>query len=241
MKAVILDDERRGRELLQSLIKLYCPELQVMALCENLVEAEAAVIAHKPDILFLDIRVGADMGFDLLAFLPQPQPAVIVTTAHEEYAIKAIKANAIDYLLKPIVSDELKAAVQKVRGQRSVGNSINTVSDVAPLGKEYLPVPTNEGINFVKISDIVRLEASGAYTTIFLSQGKLLTSTNLGEFEKQLNENRGFFRIHHSYLINLVHLVRFVKNDGGYVVLSDQSQVPVSQRKKSLFLEIVKI
>jgi two-component system LytT family response regulator len=242
LTAVILDDERRGRELLAKLLELYCPDVEIKALTATLDEAQEAVMAHHPDMLFLDMRIGNEFGFDLLPSLGPHPPHIIVTTAYQEYAIKALRAQATDYLLKPIVSDELKAAVQKVREKKNATNETPAKVDgpSAPGGEKKISIPTSDGLLFIKVGNIIRCEASGTYTELFTREGKILTSINLGEFEKLLPEAWGFLRIHHSSIINMAEVNMYMKNDGGYVVMSDKSQISISQRKKPHFLQIMK-
>lgn len=243
LTAVILDDERRGRELLAKLLELYCPDVLIKAMTATLDEAQQALTTHSPDMLFLDMRIGNEFGFDLLPSLGPNPPHIIVTTAYEEYAIKALRAQATDYLLKPIVSDELKAAVQKVREKKTVMDETATKTEMptAPAGEKKISIPTSEGLLFIKVGNIIRCEASGTYTELYTKEGKILTSINLGEFEKLLPEAWGFFRIHHSSLINMAEVNMYLKNDGGYVVMSDKSQISISQRKKPHFLQMMKV
>jgi two-component system, LytTR family, response regulator len=238
LTAVIVDDERRGRELLQQLLSAHCPEVEVLRSVATVDEAIEAVNELRPEILFLDMRIGSDFGFDVLPSIKDPAPHIIVITAHDEYAIKALRAGATDYLLKPIISDELKSAVRKVTEKE--GRTVQSIRDV-PLEDKKITIATAEGLLFIKAANIIRCEASGAYTEIFLKDGsKVVTSTNLGEIEKLLPESWGFLRIHHSSLINLAEITMYVKAEGGSVVMSDKSSVLISQRKKAAFLEAIK-
>lgn len=239
INAVIVDDERRSRELLKTLLQLNCPEVVVKALASTLDEASQMIKEFSPEIVFLDVRLGDEFGFDLLPYLPDPPPAIIFTTAHEQYAIKALRSHAADYLMKPIVSDELKAAVERTMRQITTKAKTEPASTGLPPSK--FAIPTADGSIFVNIMDIVRCEASGAYTEIFRKGEKpILASVNLGEFEKTLTEQAGFLRIHHSTIINLAEIDRYIKTNGGYVVMSDESKVQISQRKKAQFTEILK-
>lgn len=239
VNAVIVDDERRSRELLKMLLQLNCPEVSVRGLASTLDEAIEMVKEFSPEIVFLDVRLGNDFGFDLLPYLPEPKPAVIFTTAHEQYAIKALRSHATDYLMKPIVNDELKAAVE--RTILKISGKSKAESQSTPITQSKFAIPTSDGSIFINIQDIIRCEANGAYTEIIRKGEKsILASINLGEFEKTLTEEQGFFRIHHSTIINLSQIDRYIKTDGGFVLMSDQSKVQISQRKKSQFTEIVK-
>lgn len=242
LTAVIVDDERRNRELLNQLLAVHCEEVEVLALCDTVDTAIDAINAKQPDIVFLDIQMGNEFGFDVLPSIKGYMPAIIITTAHEQYAIKALKAQAADYLLKPIVSDELKSAVNKVADKKAKQAGSKPASVVsAGAAEKRITIPTAEGLLFIRAEKIIHCEASGAYTEIFLKDdGKIVTSTNLGEFESLLPESWGFLRVHHSSIINLAEVTMYIKGEGGKVVMSDKTTVPVSQRKKSAFLEAIK-
>jgi two-component system, LytTR family, response regulator len=241
LKAIILDDEVHGRETLQELLYAYCPEIKLGAAVPSLEEARAAIDLHSPDIIFMDVCLGNQYGFELIPFLPHPVPYVIVTSAHEQYAIRAIRANAQDYLLKPLVRNELKAAVQKVIAKKA-WQCVNGQSLMLHSSKERkIAIPSSEGMVFVSLSDIIRCEASGAYTYLFFRSGeRMLTSTNLGEFEKLLSIAYGFLRIHHSSIINLAEVKMYMKADGGSVLMSDRSVVQIAQRKRAQFLDVMR-
>jgi two-component system, LytTR family, response regulator len=239
--SVIVDDERRGRELLGQLLQAHCPEVEIKAMAATLDEAISAVNLHQPDVLFLDMRIGTDFGFDILPSLKNPVPEIVITTAYPEYAIKAVKIRALDYLLKPIVSDELKSVVRKVIELKSTVTSETSSTDYGNASERKISVASAEGLSLIKMENIIRCEAAGAYTEIFLKDGsKMVTSTNLGEFEKMLPEKFGFQRVHHSSIINMAEVIMYVKTGGGSVVMSDKSKVPISQRKKANFLEILR-
>jgi two-component system LytT family response regulator len=239
MTAVIVDDERRNRELLNQLLSTHCVDVEVLAMAAAVDEAVDVINNVHPDILFLDVRMGSGFGFDVLASLTDPLPAVIITTAHEQYAIKAVKAQVLDYLLKPIISDELIAAVNKARDRKE--KVLSSGFRPSGNGEKRIAIPSSEGIVFLKADHIIRCEASGAYTEIFLKDGsKMITSTNLGEFENLLPSEWGFLRVHHSSIINLTEVSVYMKGEGGKVVMSDKSTVNISQRKKALFLEAVR-
>ena len=244
LTAVLLDDERNGREVLKRLLESNCSEVEVVDMASNITEAIALANDHKPDILFLDIRLGNDLGLDIIPFLAEPLPHIIVTTSYQEFAIKAIKARAIDYLLKPIVRDELKSAIKKVMDLHAAnGNEITDKTEFSTNGfhsSKRIAVPVSDGLTFVDMENIIRCEASGSYTQIFLKAGTtMLLSLALGEVEKMLTEHNGFFRIHHSSIINTGAVVRYIRSDGGYVLLCDLSRVPVSQRKRKKFLQFI--
>ena len=242
LTVVIADDERRSREFLQQLLKAHCPETEVIGLASSVDETVTIVNESHPDVLFLDVKMGDAFGFDIFPLLQKPHPYVVIVSAHEEYAIKALRAQAVDYILKPVISDELKAAIKKIV-ERKAGAPFQTGhrNNTSASTENKITIPSAEGLIFMKASDIVRCHASGSYTEIFLRDGsKLLTSINLGEFERLLPEQWGFLRIHHSSLVNLAEVKMYVKAGSGSVVMSDNSKVPISQRKKSLFMVAIK-
>ena len=207
LKALIVDDEPKARENLQILLTDFVEGVEVAALCENIVEATQAVREHAPDVVFLDIQLQRETGFDLLTKLKEIDFEVIFTTAYTEYAIKAFKFSAIDYLLKPIDIEELKKAVARVekRVSNNMTGRLTQLVQNLKLGSNEnykIALPTLDGLVFVKISDILYCEASSNYTQIFTTEEKYLVSKTLKEYDDLLSDHN-FFRIHNSYLINI--------------------------------------
>lgn len=242
LKCILVDDELKSRESLKKLLNTFCENVKVLATCQNVAEALEAIRQEKPDVIFLDIQMQRETGFDLLSKLDTIDFEVIFTTAHSEYAIKAIKYSAIDYLLKPIDVEELKKAVAKVESKHS--NTINDrlkqllVNIKSVSAENYkLALPTNEGLTFIKVTDILYCKADGNYTEIYMQDGnKHLVSRNLKEYEDLFAE-LNFFRIHHSILINLNFIKNYVRGEGGHVVMTNNATLDVSRRKKEAFLE----
>lgn len=242
LKAIIVDDERKSRESLKVLINDFCKDVKVVGTAESVSEAIGLIEQYEPDMVFLDIQMNAETGFDLLKKMVQVNFEVIFTTAHSEYAIEAIKFSALDYLLKPIDIEELKNAVKKYKNKRS-GNSIskkieNLIENFKSNHSDSfkMALPTAEGLVFVNLTDITYLEADGSYTKVYKNNGEVFMVTkNLKEYEGLLN-NKNFFRIHNSYLINLNEVERYVKGEGGYVVMKNGKNLDVSKRKKQAFL-----
>jgi two-component system LytT family response regulator len=242
LKCVIVDDELKSRESLKKMLTMFCEGIEVAAICQNVNEGLDAISQFKPDIVFLDIQMQGETGFDLLAKLKSIDFEVIFTTAHSEYAIRAIKFSAIDYLLKPIDVTELQQAVEKVKSKQN-GNIVERMQQLlqnmkSPSPENYkLALPTAEGLTFIKVNDIIYLKASGNYTEIFMREGqKHLVSRHLKEYDDMLSE-QSFFRIHHSTLINVNFIKNYVRGEGGYVIMSDSASLDVSRRKKEAFLE----
>jgi two-component system LytT family response regulator len=221
---------------------MYCPETRIVGICDTPEKGIAAIRQLRPDLVFLDIQMPNLSGFDVLQKVAPIHFEVIFVTSYDKYAIKAIKFSALDYLLKPLDVDDLIHAVGRAADQlrkkgrdyryRSVLHNINYTS-----GKiEKLAVPTLEGIDFFKTDDIIYCEADGSYTTLYLTdRPKQLISKNLKEFEDLLVPT-GFCRVHNSHLINMKHITKYIKGDGGYVILTDGHYVDISRRRKDVFL-----
>jgi len=245
LKALIVDDEPKARENLQILLHDFVEGVAVVGLCENIAEATEAVRLHSPDVVFLDIQLQRETGLDLLTKLKEINFEVIFTTAYTEYAIKAFKFSAIDYLLKPIDIEELRKAVGRVEKRVSnnmTGRLTQLVQNLKQGSNENykIALPTLDGLVFVKISDILYCEASSNYTQIFTAEEKYLVSKTLKEYDDLLSDHN-FFRIHNSYLININSIKKYVKGEGGYVVLNNDTSLDVSKRKKEAFLNRIGI
>lgn len=243
LRAIIVDDEAKARENLAILLQDFVKGVEVVGLCQKISEAVKAVELHSPDVVFLDIQLQRESGFDLLTALDEVNFEVIFTTAYTEYAIKAFKFSAIDYLLKPIDIEELKKAVSKVEkrvSQNMTSRLTHLVQHLKQGSDSRIALPTLEGLVFVNIQDILYCEASSNYTQIFTSQEKYLVSKTLKEYDELLSDHN-FFRIHNSYLININSIKKYVKGDGGYVVLNNNTSLDVSKRKKEAFLNRIGI
>lgn len=240
-KAILIDDEKNALEMLEWQLQTYCPFIRIMALCKTADEGIDAVGTHAPELVFLDIEMPHKNGFEFMSHFPQPPFDVIFTTAYDQFAIKAFKFSALDYLLKPIVAGDLVAAVQRYQKRQQFG----VKDQLEILLQQYrhpnltpakLPFATQEGIVMTKPETIVRCESSNNYTTLyFADKTKLLISKTLKDVEDLL-QPYGFFRTHHSHLVNLAQIDRYVKADGGYIEMSDGSQVPVSRQRKEEIL-----
>ena len=245
IKSIIIDDEALGRQSIKDAVQRYCPEVSIVALCEDAQRGLEAIIEFKPDLVFLDIQMPAMSGFDLLQRLAPVTFQVIFVTSYDQYAVKAFKFSALDYLLKPIDPDELKRAVHKVK-DRSEATSVthrfesllNNIHFKA--GKiEKVAIPTHDGIDFFNTDDIIYCQAEGSYTTLFMvNHTKELVARTLKDFENLLSTS-GFCRVHNSSLINLKHVQKYVKGEGGYVILTEGHHTDISRRKKEEFLSIL--
>jgi two-component system LytT family response regulator len=244
IKAIIVDDELGARESLSKMIEKNCKQLEIVAKADSALAAFEAITNKQPQLVFLDIEMPNGNAFDLLEKFKEINFNIIFTTAYDHYAIKAIKFSAVDYILKPIDPEELVEAVKrfekKQQGEPSVlDKQFKTLlSNVRPENKlKKVGIPDGDGLIFINLSDIIRCESDGNYTFFILTSGKkIIASRTLGEYEQMFTEDN-FFRVHRSHLINLQHVKKYIKGEGGYVIMSDDSQVEVSRRNKNEFLE----
>lgn len=245
LRALIVDDETDARENLRMMLEEHCPELEVVGQAGSAPEARERIKELQPNALFLDIKMPGEDGFSLLSSVAELDLPVVFTTAYDEFALKAFKQNALDYLEKPIDVDELKRAVGKL--QRLTGE-LNTTqpSGIAALLKDptsplstRVAVPGREGLVLLKHEDILYLEASDSYTTIHLIDGKRsVSSKHIRVFENNLDP-KTFFRVHKSYIVNLGHLKGFSRSEGNMAVLDTDVMVPVSRRRLPDFLALI--
>lgn len=243
IKAIIVDDELGARESLSKMVEKNCKQIQVLAKADSMLSAYEAIINFKPDLVFLDVEMPNGNAFDLLEKLGSIDFDIIFTTAYDHYAIKGIKYSAIDYILKPIDPEELMLAVQRFEEKKGQKNMLDKkiqalLSNVKPENKlKKVGLPDGEGLIFINLSEIIRCDSDGNYTFFILTSGKkIIASRTLGEYEQMFADDN-FFRVHRSHLVNLQHVKKYIKGEGGYVVMSDNSQVEVSRRNKIDFLE----
>lgn len=244
MKALIIEDEQKSREMLSEILKKYYPQIAILGLAKNVAEAVELIEKTKPNLLFLDISMPDGTGFDVLEKTLGHKFDIIFTTATDKHALKAIKYSACDYLLKPIDLDELGTAIKRLEQKRSLSipsmdNLQFLIQNLKRADDNYtkITLPTGNAFEIVPVKDIIRCEADGSYTNFFLVSGKkLMVSASLKHYEDLLPEN-DFIRIHHHHLVNMNHVIRFLKEDGGYAIMSDNSKLEISRRKKDAFLE----
>ena len=243
IKAILIDDEFHCVETLSLLIGEYCPEVHVMERCKSAKEGLAAVKKHDPALIFLDIEMPVMNGFEFLEQFTEISFAVIFTTSYDQYAIKAIRFSALDYLLKPIDPIELVSAIKKVQEQRHL-----------PLAEQFqmllkqvhgknssfnkIAVPTSEGFELLPADQVVYCEADDNYTHLFLkNKSKIVACRTLKEMEEQLIDFNFFIRVHHSYMVNLNEVTKYIRGEGGYLVMSDGTSVNVSRSRKDALMK----
>lgn len=241
MRVVIIDDEAGARNNLRTLIHSRFPEIEVLGEADGVSTGQKLIETSRPDLAFLDVQMQDGTGFDLLAGLTRDDLQVVFVSAHDHFAITAIKFSAIDYLLKPVEEEELRVTLEKIRQYRE-GNDIKMKLELL-LGNlrrvDKIALPSFQGIEFVRLDDIIRCESDNNYTMFYLTGGtKILVSKTLREYEDML-EARGFFRTHKSHIINLKYLKKYIKGEGGSVILDDGSEVLVSRRRKEDFLRML--
>lgn len=241
LKAIIVDDEPYCCEILAAMLDADCPGVKVVSICSNGHDALTAIDKFSPDIVFLDVEMPKMNGFEMLEQLQEIKFHLIFTTSYDQYALKAIRFSAIDYLLKPIDREELKRAVEKVkdRFQIPVPQQLELLlqkfkQPSNPVNK--IALPTMEGLQMIPIETIVSCESDDNYTNIKLKNGKkLLVTRSLKEIEESL-EQHSFIRVHRSYLVNLNEIEKYIKGEGGYLVMSDGASIDVARNKKEVLL-----
>ena len=240
IRALIIDDIKDARDNIRLDIKTYCSDVEIVGEAEGVVSGAKAIRELNPEVVFLDIQMQDGTGFDLLDIIGDINFKVIFTTASDEYAIKAFKFSAIDYLLKPIDPDELVASIKKIKNTKALPKeNLNLLSESIKDHKSMtrLALNTLEKILIVEIKDIVRCESSVNYTTFyFADKSRLMVTKTLKEYDDMLSP-LGFIRVHQSHLINSSLVKEFIKSDGGYLMMKDGSSVPVSTRKRQAVVE----
>ena len=240
MKAIIVDDEVRARVLLSQMLDTFCPNVEVIDTCEDLVSGVKSIYKNQPNLVFLDIEMPRNNGLEILDFFKDDEVNfnIIFTTAYDKYAVDAFKMSALDYLLKPIDPEELERAVEKCGKKISLEAGLSVLrKNLGHLPSKRIAVPLGNGFRFVEHEDIQYLKADNSYTEIHLSDGsKLVVSRTLKKFEDVLMVNTDFFRTHKSYIVNLLHVAEYVKSDGGYLLMRNKETVSLSPDKAQDFL-----
>ncbi|HBS86866.1 MAG: hypothetical protein A2W91_12610 [Bacteroidetes bacterium GWF2_38_335] len=244
IKAIVVDDERHAADLIETMVNNCCPEVEVCAKANSVIEALKKINELKPDLLFLDIEMPYANGFDLLKAVENRTFDVVFITAYDRYAVQAFRVSAVDYLLKPLNEKDVSAAIKKVLEKRKTksgfGRVENLMENISGKKPKRIALFINDCDTFVEIDDIVRFEADNRYTTVYMTNNvKHFVSRNIGEFEELLNEYN-FFRIHRSHLINTAQVKSVHKRDGGYLTMVDGTQIEISRRKKDEFLQKLK-
>jgi two-component system, LytTR family, response regulator len=243
LNTVIIDDEKNALDVLDMQLNQFCKEVCIVAKCDAGEKGIAAIKKYNPDLVLLDIEMPHKNGFDVLKETSQFNYNVIFTTAYDQFAIKAFKFSAIDYLLKPIDIVELQQAIEKAKNKKGNINLDDKLklffSQLQPAARltNKIALPVSGGMEFMDPDDIIRCESDSNYTHIFLANGKKITlAKTLKEVEENI-EGSPFYRIHQSHLINMNHICKYIKGDGAYVVMKDGTQIGISRNKKEPFME----
>ncbi|MBK8087644.1 MAG: response regulator transcription factor [Chitinophagaceae bacterium] len=242
IRSIIVDDEPQNASMLKNDLSGNCPEVQVIAVCHSAKEGIFSIKKEKPDLVFLDIEMPWMNGFEMLEMLDEIRFNIIFTTAHDQFAAKAFRISAVDYLLKPIDASDLREAVNKAakridqqKGNANIENLLRNIKQ--PSAEQRIALPNKDGYEFVEVSHIIFCQAEGAYTKVFLDNKKhILVSKTLGDIEELLPKDL-FQRIHHSTVVNLQFVTHFIRTDGGYVKLLTGEQLTVSKSKKEAVME----
>jgi two-component system LytT family response regulator len=243
IRTVLIDDEIDSNRILRTLLENCCPQVEVVGVADGVGAATDLIRNIGPDLVFMDIEMNQGNAFDLLNRLQPVNFHVIFVTAFDNHAVRAFKYSAIDYLLKPVNIRELCAAVEKIAGKRVESNLLETMRNLvgnmhgAEFGERRMAFPTLDGLSFVVIREIIRVEAKGGYTVFYLQDGSRITATGaMKEYENLLPEAI-FFRIHHSHIINLNRIKSYQRGRGGYVTMDDDSFIEVASRRRESFLQ----
>lgn len=247
MRVILVDDEITSAEVLESLIRNYIPDLEILAVIHKAQDAVEKIPVLKPDLVFMDVEMPGMTGFDVLSKTQETSFDVIFTTAHSQYGIKAIQFSAIDYLLKPITISDLETAVNKVREHKSEANPLEKIKllleNIHLLNQNdtqhRIAFPTGDGLKFIQAGDIIRCMSSNNYTYIFQTNGsKLLVSKSLKDIEGILPSPM-FCRVHNSHLINTSYISKLMKGESNILIMSDGAEVEVSRRKKEELIKLL--
>lgn len=243
IKAILVDDETSCTDVLHWQLETYCPSVKVLCECNSPEEAIKKIENLQPDLIFLDIEMPGMNAFEMLNALKPFTFEVIFTTAYNQFAVQAFKEKAIDYLLKPIEKSDLINAVEKVM-QKEKTKSSEKMEELLLLFKEQMKaskkvaLPTSDGISFLNVDQIVRIEGDSNYSYVFLQSGeKVCITKTLKQIEESL-DGQPFYRVHLSHLVNLNHIVKYLKDGGGYLVMSDKTTITVARQRKDGFMEM---
>ncbi len=244
IRCILIDDEADSLEVMEMLLKTYCPQVKVEAVCNSAEKGIAAINEYKPDVVFLDIEMPNMNGFDMLERFDELFFDVVFITAYHQFAIKAFRYSALNYLLKPVDPDDLLETIRRIEKHKTpplkeqMEMLMQSVNSSGSQTISRIALTTSYGMLFVETKDIIYCESNDNYTNVKLVGGKkLLISKTLKEIDETLS-GPDFYRIHNSFLVNLRHIQKFVRGDGGYVVMDDDTEVSISRTKKQDFLDM---
>jgi two-component system, LytTR family, response regulator len=243
IRCILVDDESNSLEMMEWLLQTYCPQVKIEALCNSAAKGVEAIEKYKPDLVFLDIEMPHQNGFDMLEQFDKLNFDVVFCTAYDQFAIKAFKYSALNYLLKPVDPDDLKETIRRIEER----HSLPTLEQIEMLMQglknsqkqtvNRIALTTSDGMIFVTTADIIYCEAESNYTSVVLNNRKILVSKTLKEIDEALS-GPDFYRVHNSFLINVNQIQKFVRGDGGYVVMNDGKSVGISRSRRQEFMEM---
>ncbi len=244
IKCVLVDDETNALEMMEWLLKTYCPQVEVVAMCNTAEKGIEAILALKPDVVFLDIEMPRMNGFDMLERVKNISFEVVFCTAYDQFAIKAFKYAALHYLLKPVDPEDLKTTIRRVEEKRALPSREQFTLLLQHINRPQRSTPsrialtTGDGLIFVATGDIIYCKAESNYTNVVLTDGrKIMVSRVLKELDETL-AGADFYRVHSSFLINISHIKKFVRGEGGYIVMDNDDNITLSRSRRQEFMEL---
>ena len=244
IRCVLIDDESNSLEMMEWLLKTYCPQVKIEAMCNAASKGIEAINKYKPDLVFLDIEMPHMNGFDMLEQFDKLSFDVVFCTAYDQFAIRAFKYSALNYLLKPIDPEDLKETIRRIEERKSTPSKeqiellFQNIKQTVKPTAQRIALTTGDGMIFVPTQDIIYCQAESNYTSVVLAGGKkIVVSKVLKDIDEALS-GPDFFRVHNSYLINLNQISKFVRGDGGYVIMADGATVSISRSRRQEFMEL---
>jgi len=244
IRSILIDDERNALEMMEWLLKTYCPQVEIVDMCTSAQQGIESINQHKPDVVFLDIEMPRMNGFDMLEQFDKLFFDVVFCTAYDQFAIKAFKYSALNYLLKPIDPDDLKSTVARIEERKSVPSKeqfqllLQNINQPVKSTPQRIALTTNDGMIFVPTTDIIYCEAESNYTTVVLANGKkVVVSKVLKDIDEALS-GPDFCRVHSSFLINVNRIKKYVRGDGGYLIMDDDTNISISRNRRQEFMEL---
>lgn len=245
MTAIIIDDEQRARVSLRYLLNEYCPDIEILEECENLSSGVKAIIKYKPNLVFLDIEMPGHSGLELLDFFDEDDIKfqIIFTTAYNEFAIKAFKLSAVDYLLKPIDEVLLQEAVKRATKINQKKQNYEVLKDnILSKSLNKIAIPSGSSLLFIETKNILYIKGDGSYTVVVLKNGtKHTVSRNLKNFEETIDDQPELLRIHKSYIVNANEIVSYTKSEGGSIELTNKEHLPITADKVEKIIDLIKV
>ena len=244
IRCILIDDERNALEMMEWLLKTYCPSVEIVDMCTSAQQGIESINQHKPDVIFLDIEMPRMNGFDMLEQFDKLFFDVVFCTAYDQFAIKAFKYSALNYLLKPIDPDDLKNTVARIEERKSVPSKeqfqllLQNINQPVKTTPQRIALTTNDGMIFVPTNEILYCEAESNYTKVVLANGKkVVVSKVLKDIDEALS-GPDFCRVHSSFLINVNRIKKYVRGDGGYLIMDDDANISISRNRRQEFMEL---